>query len=133
MLSYLVGGTTFVRTKHDDIWGAVGELFGVKSLVVAQQLQVGTSTFQTILQFDLILDDEGLALVVDSLREFGRDGMVSSGVLENQALVANDSRKDLWLFDSPFTDIGPVLFALGVLLLGVGGCPSGVPIIGELF
>lgn len=43
----LVGGTTLIRTKHDNIWGGVGELILVESLVVSQTVSIGVR-----IQFD---------------------------------------------------------------------------------
>jgi hypothetical protein len=44
----LVGGTTLVGTEHDNIRGDVGELVLVESLVVTEELQISTTTFETI-------------------------------------------------------------------------------------
>jgi hypothetical protein len=45
---YLVGGTALVGTKHDDIGRSVGELLGVKCLVVLEKLHVRTTALQAI-------------------------------------------------------------------------------------
>jgi hypothetical protein len=105
----------------------------VQLLVVTEQLHVGTTALKALLELDLILDDQSLALVVDLGGEFGRDGMVGSWVLEHQTLVANDAWENLRLFDRPLANIGPVFVALRVLLLRVGDLPSCVPVVGELF
>lgn len=42
----LVGGTALVGTEHDNVWGSVGELLGVKGLVVLEELHVGTTALQ---------------------------------------------------------------------------------------
>ena len=47
----LVGGATLVGTEHDDVWRGVGELILVKSLVVAEKLQVSTTTLKTICEY----------------------------------------------------------------------------------
>jgi len=44
----LVGGTTLVGAKHDNVGGDVGELILVESLVVTEELQVSTATLKTI-------------------------------------------------------------------------------------
>ena len=44
----LVGGTTLVGTEHDNVGGDVGELILVESLVVTEELQVSTTTLETI-------------------------------------------------------------------------------------
>ena len=45
---YLVGGTALVRTKHDHVGGSVGELLGVKLLVLLEKLEVGTTADQGV-------------------------------------------------------------------------------------
>ena len=74
----LVGGTALVGTKHDGEGGLVGVVFtSTEALVrLGQELDVSTTAFQTLLELDLVLDDEGLALGVDGLGEEGRDGVV---------------------------------------------------------
>lgn len=126
----LVGGAALVRAEHDDVGRGVGELFGVEGLVVLEELHVGTTTLEASLELDLILDDEGVILVGDSLGEFGGDGVVGSLVLQDQTLVAVDASEDGRLLDVPGADVLPLL--LGVLLLGIGSLPSGFPVVGEL-
>ena len=75
------------------------------------RLQLGRHWLLT-LKLDLVLYDESLALVVDLGWEFGRDGMMSSGVLEDKAFVAHHAREDSWLFYRPLSDVGPVLITL---------------------
>lgn len=60
------------------------------------------------LWLNFILNNEGLALVVNLLGELGRDGVMCSGVLQHQALVAFDALEDSRLFNRPFSDVGPV-------------------------
>ena len=86
------------------------------------------------LKFDLILDNEGLSLVVDLLGEFGRNSMMSCGVLDNKPLVTFHALEDMGFFYSPFSNVCPFLIlvrALGVLL-GVRWLPSCLPTICEL-
>ena len=45
----LVGGATFIRPKHDNVGGSVGELFGVECLIVLEEFHICTTTFQTVL------------------------------------------------------------------------------------
>ena len=81
------------------------------------------------------MDDESLALIVDFLWEFGRDGVMSSSVLDNKTLVTFHSLEDVRLFYSPLSNICPFLILLaGTLgvLLSMRRLPSGLPIIGEL-
>ena len=56
--------------------------------------------------------------------------MVGSLVLQDQTLVAVDASEDRRLLDVPGADVLPLL--LGVLLLGIGSLPSGLPVVGEL-
>lgn len=44
----LVGGAALVWSKHNNVWGDVGELILVESLVVAEELQVSATTLETI-------------------------------------------------------------------------------------
>lgn len=46
------------------------------------------------MELGLVLNDQGLALVVNSLGKLGRDGVVSSLVLENETLVTLDTAKN---------------------------------------
>lgn len=46
--AYLVGSTALVGAKHNHIWGGVGELLGVKLLVVLKKLHVRATTVQVI-------------------------------------------------------------------------------------
>lgn len=84
------------------------------------------------LRLDLILNNQGLALVINLLREFRRDSMVGGRVLYNETLVSVDTLEDSGFLNGPFTDVGPVLFRLGVILLRMGWRPPRFPIIGEL-
>jgi hypothetical protein len=47
-IAYLVGGTALVGTKHNDVWGAVGELLGVEGLVVLEKLHVRTTALEAV-------------------------------------------------------------------------------------
>ena len=85
--------------------------------VSCQQMQHWGRFSRLTLLLGLVLDDEGLVLVVHWLREFGRNGMMSGLVLEHETFVAVDTTKDRWLFDGPCADVRPLL--LGVLLLCV--------------
>lgn len=86
------------------------------------------------MEFDLILNDQGLALVVNLLREFRRNGMMGSCVLYDQTLIALHSLVNVWFFDGPFTDVCPLLIFVGAfgVLLGVRRLPSCLPIVREL-
>lgn len=130
--TYLVGSTALVGTKHDHVGCGVGELLLVELLVLLEELEVGTTAHQGVLRLDLILDNQGLALVVNLLGELGRDGVVSSRVLDNQTLVTLHSLEDGGLLNSPFANKRPVLIGLGVDLLRVRGLPPGLPVVGEL-
>lgn len=59
--------------------------------------------------------------------------MVSGLVLYNETLVADHALEDNGLFDGPCADVRPLLLGrLVVLLLGVRGLPSCLPVICEL-
>ena len=84
------------------------------------------------LRFNLILNNQSLALVVDLLGKDGRDGMMGSGILDDETLVAFNAGEDGRLLDSPGTNVGPILVGLGISLFGVRRGPSRLPVIGEL-
>lgn len=88
---------------------------------------------QPTLKLDLVLNNQGLSLVLNLLGEFGRDGMVSSRVLHNEALVALHPLVHMRLFNRPFSNVGPFFLRTSCVLLCVGGLPPGIPAIGELF
>jgi hypothetical protein len=44
----LVGVAALVRTKHDHVRSGVGELLLVKSLVVSEELHVGTTALEAV-------------------------------------------------------------------------------------
>lgn len=103
--------------------------------LLAHSIEEYSDCARLTLQLNLVLHNEGLALVVNLLGEFGRDRMMSSGVLDNKALVSIDAFVLSRLFDSPLADICPFFFGLvrtSHILLGVGRLPSLIPIIGEL-
>jgi hypothetical protein len=58
--------------------------------------------------------------------------VVSGRVLHNETLVSVDTLEDRGFLNGPFTDVGPILLRLRVLLLSMRRCPPGVPVIGEL-
>lgn len=101
-------------------------------LVLLEELEVGTTAHQGVLRLDLILDYQGLALVVNLLGELGRDGVVRSRVLHDETLVTLHSLEDGGLLNSPLANEGPVLIGLGVVLLRVRELPPGLPVVGEL-
>lgn len=86
------------------------------------------------MELNLVLDDKSLALVIDWLWELGGDGVVSSGILDDEALVALHTLKNMWLLNSPLADVCPLLVNIRSLhiLLGMGWLPSLLPIVGEL-
>jgi hypothetical protein len=47
-LSYLVGSTALVGTKHDDIGSAIRELLLVELLVLLEELEVCTAANQRV-------------------------------------------------------------------------------------
>lgn len=65
------------------------------------------------------MDNQSLSLVINLLGELGRNGMVGSWVLHNETRVSRDTGEYGGLFNRPGTDVGPILFRLGILLLGV--------------
>ena len=88
--------------------------------------------FQLTLEFDLVLNHQGLALIVNFLGKFGRNGMMGRWIFHYQSLVAVDTLKDSGFLHSPGSNIGPVFFCFRVLLLCMRRRPSRIPVIGEL-
>lgn len=84
------------------------------------------------LWLDLVLNNQGLALVVHLLGKLGRDGVVGSGILQHQALVALDTLENGRLLNRPLSNVDPVLIGSGVFLLGMRWGPSLFPVVGEL-
>ncbi len=86
------------------------------------------------MKLDLILDNEGLALVLNLLWELGRDGVVSGCILNNETFITFHSLEDSWLLDSPFSNVCPFLILVRALcvLLGVRWLPSSLPVVCEL-
>jgi hypothetical protein len=50
-ISYLVGSTALVGTKHDDVGRSVGELLSVESCVVLEELHVRTTALKAVYDF----------------------------------------------------------------------------------
>jgi hypothetical protein len=84
------------------------------------------------LQLHLILDDEGVVLVVNLLRELGGNSMVRRRVLDNKTFIALDALVLYGLFNGPLANISPFLLGARCVLLRVRGLPSLVPVVGEL-
>jgi hypothetical protein len=148
--AYLVGGTALIRTEHDDVRRGVRELLGVERLVVLEELHVCTTTLEAVcdrvsirsrscrmrssltLELDLVLNNEGVALVINGLGELGRDGVVGSCILDDQALVAFHTLQHRRLLDRPGANVGPFLIVSLDILLGVRGLPPALPVVCEL-
>jgi hypothetical protein len=60
--------------------------------------------------------------------------MMSSGVLDDKALITLHALEGMRLLHSPFSNICPLLILVGALsiLLSMGWLPSGLPIVCEL-
>lgn len=62
--------------------------------------------------------------------------MVGGRVLDDETLITLDTLELVGLLNGPFTNVGPLLLLLllraGQVLLGVGGLPSLLPVVGEL-
>ena len=92
-----------------------------------------TEQLPRTLELDLVLDNQGVTLVVDDLGEFGRDGMVGSLVLEDESFVAFHALEHRRLFHRPGTDVGPFLVVSLDVLLCVRRLPPAFPVVCELF
>jgi hypothetical protein len=85
------------------------------------------------LKLDFVLYDQSLALVINLGGEFGRDGVMCRCILDDEAFVALHARVDSGLLYRPLSNVRPVFFTLGVLLLRMRNLPSCLPVISELF
>lgn len=85
------------------------------------------------LKLHFILDNEGLALVVDGLGEFGRNGVVSGLVLDDQTVVSLNALENGRLLNGPGTDVSPFFLAVLDVLLSGRWLPPRFPVVGELF
>src|SRR5690242_1556688 len=84
------------------------------------------------LKLNLVLNDQGVVLVVDRLGELGGNGVVSSLVLDDKTLVTLNTLQDGGLLDGPVADVSPLLVIGLDVLLCVRGLPSVLPVICEL-
>jgi hypothetical protein len=53
----------------------------------------------------VILNDEGFAGVVEGSVELGRDGVVSSGILNDESFIANHTFEHVWFLCCPLSDV----------------------------
>lgn len=71
-----------------------------------------------------LLNNQGLALVINDLRQGSRDGMMSCGGLGNQTQITLQSWIHGRFFHSPFTDIAKDFSFSRSLLGGLTGRPT---------
>lgn len=72
---------------------------------LGEELDVGASTVETLLELDLVREDERLALGVKHFVERRRDGVVSGLRRKDESEVVLQSRVDGRLLDLPLADI----------------------------
>jgi hypothetical protein len=84
------------------------------------------------LELDLVLNNKGVVLVVNGRGELGRDGVVSSLVLDDQTLVTLHALQHGGLLDGPGTNVRPLLIVGLDILLCVRRLPSVLPVVCEL-
>lgn len=72
---------------------------------LGQELDVGAAAVETVLELDLVREDEGFALGVKDLVEGCRDGMVGGFCRQDEAVVVLEAGVDLGFLDSPFSDV----------------------------
>jgi hypothetical protein len=110
-----------LRTPHDE---ASCSPEGVSSkhhhiqdhLLVISKSRCTRLKFLT-LKLDFVLNNQRLALWINGLVEFGRDGMMGSLVLDDETLVPFHALEDSWLFYSPVANVGPFFLSALLLLL----------------
>lgn len=91
------------------------------------------STNPLTLKLDFILYNKGVVLVVNGLGKFGGNGVMSSLVLDNKALVTLHAFEDGGLLHRPGANVCPLLVISLDILLCVRGLPSVFPVVCELF
>lgn len=84
------------------------------------------------LKLDLVLNNEGVVLVVNGLGELGGDGVVSSLILDDKTLVTLHTLQNSRLLDGPVADVCPLLVISLDVLLCVRSLPSSLPVVCEL-
>lgn len=87
------------------------------------------------LKLHFILNNKRVLLVANGLGEFGRNSMMSSLVLDDEALVTLHTLQHGGLFYRPGADVGPFFVSLvlvALLLLRMGRLPPRLPVIREL-
>lgn len=84
------------------------------------------------LELDFVLNNKRVVLVVNRLGEFGGDGVVSSLVLDDQALVTLHALEHGRLLNGPGSNVCPFLVIGLDILLCVRRLPSVLPVVCEL-
>jgi hypothetical protein len=140
-----IRASAFVGSEHDGIRCLIGEFLGMDTLWgLSKKLQISASTFQTVLELGFIstcqihfcedvLYDEGLSGVVDHRRKGGRNGMVCSGILDDESFLPDHALQNVGFLDGPLSDVAKLLLAGLYLLGGMGRRPPFRPIGCELF
>lgn len=72
---------------------------------LAEKLQVCSTAAETLLHLGLILHNEGLAVRVDDLGEWCRDGVLCGLGLDDETLVASETREDGGLLNGPLARV----------------------------
>ena len=130
--THLVTRAGQVRTKHDHPRGRVREFLAARLEAILEQLDVTTTTVSALLVLHLVLNYEGLVLEVNRGRKRGRNGVVRSLGLGDEALIASNERR-FRVLDLPLADVGEGLAADGGLFGGLGRRPAFRPVVSKLF
>jgi hypothetical protein len=151
------GARLTYRSEHDSERGLVSEVLSspdTLAWVLGKKLQVSSTTFQTLLHLDFVLNHQGLSLGenIDGLMEYSGNGVMSglglfSGKIgsastqsiprkdtltHDQTLISLDPLGNLWLLNAPLADIAHSLVADRSLLHSLRNSPSRGPVRGEL-
>ena len=90
-----------------------------------QELDVGAAAVETVLELDLVRENEGFALGVKDLVERCRDGMVGGFGREDEAVVVLEAGVDFGFLDSPLSDVRKDLRGAPPAVNTVAGLTSG--------
>ena len=129
--AYLGARARQVRTEHDNPRGLIIIILTLLLKARLKQLNIPTPTIPALLELDLVLYDERLALGVQHGVERRRDGVVRRFGFRHEPLVVLDRRGE-GFFHGPFAYVGEGLPAHGRFLCGFGGSPARGPVVSEL-
>ena len=122
--TYVSWGTTR-HTRFGAFCKRVPDALFAHLFTFGQEFDVGAAAVETVLELDLVREDEGFALGVKDLVEGCRDGMVGGFGREDEAVVVLEAGVDFGFLDSPLSDIRKDLRGAPPAVSTVAGLTSG--------